>query len=349
MNWLVIMAGGAGERFWPMSRRPRPKQLLPILSGRTMLQETVARLRPLFPAARTVVVTNCAHAAEVRRQLPQVRHVIAEPVGRNTAPCIALAAATIRQRDPAAVLAVVPADAWIGDVGCYRQVMARALALAGRTETLLTIGIRPDRAHTGYGYIQLGAEFTDQGARFWKVRRFVEKPDLVTARRYVASGRYRWNAGIFVWSVTAIASAYQRHQPVLWRQIERIRDARSLRRIYPSLEKISVDYAILEKARHVVVADGDFGWDDVGDWAAIARHFPADPAGNVTRGAFAGVDATGCVTVSDQRHVIGLVGVSDLIVIHTPDATLVCPKNQSQRVRELVNRLALDRRRRSVL
>ncbi len=346
MNWLVIMGGGSGERFWPASRRKRPKQLLPIVGKRTMIQETVARLRPLFPASRVLVVTNQEQVREVRRQLPKIRNVVAEPVGRNTAPCIALAVSFIAERDPNAVMAVVPADAWIGDVTRYQETFRDALTFAANHEVLITIGIQPTMPHTGYGYVQLGERISD---RFSKANRFVEKPDRTTAEQYVASGQYRWNAGIFVWSLRAIAAAYRQHQPEMWRQIESIRDARTLKRVYPKLEKISVDYAIMEKAGNVVVANGDFAWDDVGDWAAVARHFPADGAGNVARGAIATVEAADCIAVSDEKHLIGLVGVKDLVVVHTPYATLVCHKHQSQKVRELVKQLAGQRKHRQLL
>lgn len=342
MNWAVIMAGGSGERFWPLSRRARPKQLQAIVGRRTMLQEAVARLQPVVPKSRMVVVTNAVQAREVRRQVPGVREVLAEPVGRNTAPCVAWAAAWIAQRDAQAVMAVVPADSWVGDVPKYRQVVREALALAGQEPVLITVGIAPRSPHTGYGYIEVGQSV---GGRFYRAARFVEKPDRRTAEQYVASGRYRWNAGMFVWSAAAIVAAYERYQPEMLAAIRRIGDARSLRRIYPTLTKISVDYAIMEKADNVVVADGDFPWDDVGDWAAVARHWPQDGSGNAVRGEAELVDARECVVMSQPGHVVGLVGVSGLVVVHTADATLVCRKEDTQRVRELVQRLAAERRR----
>jgi len=341
MNWLVIMAGGSGERFWPMSRRTKPKQLQPIVGKDSMIQQTVARLRPLFDPARIVVVTNRVQAPQVRRQLPGVKHVLAEPVGRNTAPCIGWAAEVIRRRDPGAVMAVVPADSWIGDVDRYRQVVRDALALAAEREVLITIGIKPTSPQTGYGYVRLGKRLNQ---RFFQAREFVEKPDLATARRYVKSGEYRWNAGMFVWSAATITAAFQQHQPAMAAQLAQIKDARSLARIYPKLEKISVDYAIMEPADNVVVANGDFPWDDVGDWPAIERHFAKDAAGNVARGAFMGVDAQGCVVVSDAGHFVGLIGVTDLVVVHTADATLVCRKQDAQRVKELVVKLGAEPR-----
>jgi mannose-1-phosphate guanylyltransferase len=335
MNWLVIMAGGVGERFWPMSRRQRPKQLLPIVSNRSMIQETLRRVKPLF-GTHVVVVTNREQAAAVKKQLPQLKHLLAEPVGRNTAPCVAWAASYIAKRDPDAVMAVVPADSYIADAERYRQVVSEALKLAKAHDVLITVGIQPASAHTGYGYIQVGEKLQ---AGFSKAKRFVEKPDHATAEKYLANGEYRWNAGMFVWSAAAIASAYRQHQPALWEEVRKIKDARTAGRIYPKLEKISVDYAIMEKAGNVVVADGDFGWDDVGDWQAVGQHIPRDAAGNAVRGEFVGVDTTGCVIVSEGKHLVGVVGMRDVVVVHTPDATLVCHKRDAQRVKEIVGKL----------
>jgi mannose-1-phosphate guanylyltransferase len=336
MNWGVVMAGGAGERFWPLSRRQRPKQLLAITGARTMIQEAVQRLAPVIPRQRVMVVTHAVQAPAVRRQLPGLKHLLAEPVGRNTAPCVALAAVRIAREDPEAVMVVVPSDSWIGDVAAYRRVVRECLALAARRDVLIAIGIKPTTPHTGYGYVQAGEKLA---GRFARAVRFVEKPDRATAERYLASGQFRWNAGMFVWSARAILAAYRRYQPAMLAAIEQITDDRSLRRIYPRLEKISVDYAIMEKADNVVVANGDFLWDDVGDWAALARHLPRDAAGNAVRGGFLGVDAANCVVLSQHKHLVGAIGVTGLVIVHTPDATLVCRREDSQRVRELVARL----------
>lgn len=352
MNWLVIMAGGAGERFWPMSRRTRPKQLLALTDKTTMIQQTVARLGPLFDNDRIMVVTSQAPAPLLRRQLPQLKkqNIVVEPVGRNTAPCVALAAALIQKQDPKAVMAVVPADSWVGNVRRYQQVVRDSLKLAGREDVLITIGIKPSFPHTGYGYIQLG---TPHGKGFWNVRQFVEKPTLAKAKRFFASGQYRWNAGMFVWSTQAVTNAFRQFRPDLLVACERIAAARSLNRAlaveYPKLEKISVDYAIMEKAGNVVVANGNFPWDDVGDWPALARHVQPDDHSNAVRGAFAGIDATGCIVVGNDRHLIGAIGVRDLVIVHTDDATLVCRKQDAQRVRDLVNRIAALRAWRGVL
>ena len=343
MNWAVIMAGGYGERFWPMSRRNRPKQLLPIVGNKTMIQQTVDRLRPLIADARIVVVTNREQAPLVRKQLPRVKHVIAEPMGRNTAPCIALATAMIARLDPNAVIAVVPADSWIGDVNKYRRVVRESLALAAKQDVLITIGIQPTSPHTGYGYIQVG---TPLQRRFFNAKRFVEKPDLARAKQFLATGKYRWNAGMFVWSARTIGRAFEKLQPAMAKSCARLAATRlkNFAREYKRLEKISVDYAIMEKADNVVVANGDFPWDDVGDWPAIGRHYEKDSAGNVGRGEFVGIDANNCIVMGDKQHLVAAVGVRDLVIVHTPDATLVCQKSEAQKVRELVKKLAAEKK-----
>ncbi|HUJ11704.1 MAG TPA: mannose-1-phosphate guanylyltransferase [Verrucomicrobiae bacterium] len=352
MNWAVIMAGGYGERFWPMSRRKRPKQLLPIIGDKTMIQQTVDRLRPMIPAARMVVVTNREQAKLVRQQLPRVKHVIAEPMGRNTAPCIALATAVIARLDPSAVIVVVPADSWVGDVEKYRRVVHESLALAAQQDVLITIGLRPTSPHTGYGYIRFKrGGFARGKVRFRDVERFVEKPDFKTAKRFFEKGEYLWNAGMFVWHVRSIWKAFEKLQPVMAKSCARLA-ATKLKNFageYQRLEKISVDYAIMEKADNVVVANGEFPWDDLGDWAAIGRHYAKDAAGNVSRGEFVGLDSIDCIVVGNQKHLAVTVGVRDLVIVHTPDATLVCHKKAAQKVRELVKKLASKQKYRKLL
>ncbi|MGD0649759.1 MAG: mannose-1-phosphate guanylyltransferase [Verrucomicrobiia bacterium] len=352
VNWAVIMAGGYGERFWPMSRRKKPKQLLPIVGDRTMIQQTVARLETIVDYSRMMVVTNREQAPVVHKQLPRVKNVVAEPIGRNTAPCIGLAAAIIGKHDPDAVMVVLPADSYIRDVRRYRQVVSDALDLAGRENVLVTIGIQPTFPHTGFGYIELGEELAaGTPTQFWKAHRFVEKPDLKTAKEFFASGGYRWNAGMFVWSLRAIAEAFREHQPETWASCERIRGAvatksfgRVLAREYRRMKRISIDYAIMERADNVVVANGDFDWDDVGDWPAVGRHFAKDANGNVARGEFVGLNASNCVVVSTDKHLVAAVGANDLVIVHTADATLVCHKNEAQKVRDLVKKLAEEKK-----
>ena len=357
MNWAVVMAGGYGERFWPRSRRKQPKQLLPIVGDKTMIQQTVERVRPLVSDARIVVVTNQEQAALVRKQLPRVKHIIAEPMGRNTAPAIGVATAVIGKQDPNAVMAVLPADSYIKDTEGYRRVVGDALKLAAARDVLVTIGIKPTGPQTGYGYIQVGEELSNKSAtKFWKARRFVEKPDRKTAEEFVSSGDYRWNAGMFVWAYRAVAEAFRQYQPVLWDACERIQKsagtktfARVLAREYPKMEKIAVDYAIMEKAKNVIVANGDFDWDDVGDWPAIGRHYEKDAGGNVARGEFVEIDSANCIVLSDKKHLVATVGVRDLVIVHTDDATLICHKDQAQKVRDVVKKLAAEKKYKRLL
>jgi mannose-1-phosphate guanylyltransferase len=314
-----------------------------------MIQDAAERLRPLVPPSRVMVVTNAVQAPQVRKQLPRVKHVIAEPMGRNTAPCIALATAMIARLDPNAAIAVVPADSWIGDVEKYRRAVAESLALAAQQDVLITIGIQPTSPHTGYGYVQVGEPLE---GRFFKAKRFVEKPDLAHAKEFLATGEYRWNAGMFVWSARAVWRAFEKFQPAMAEGCARLAATKlkNFAREYERLEKISVDYAIMEKADNVVVATGDFPWDDVGDWPAIEHHNPKDAAGNVVRAEFVSLGASNCVVVgSDKEHVITAVGVRDLVIVHTPDATLICHKNEAQKVRELVKKLAADHKYKNLL
>lgn len=353
MNWAVIMAGGVGERFWPMSRRKRPKQLLSVVGKRTLIQQTVARLKGVVAPSRMVVVTTADQVPLVRKQLPNVKHIIAEPVGRNTAPCVGLAAAIIGKHDPNAVMVVVPADSYIPDVEQYRRVVGDALEYAGREKVLITIGIQPTSPHTGYGYVQLGGAVA---GRISRAKRFVEKPDRATAEQFLASGDYLWNAGMFVWSVGAINEALTQFQPDIaagCRQIQAAvgtkNFARVLKREFGKMTKISIDYAVMEKAGNVVVAKGDFAWDDVGDWAAIERHHDKDAAGNVASGEFVGVDSRNCIVVNDSGKIITAVGVSDLVIVQTGDATMICRKGDSQRVREIVKQLGAQPKYRKLL
>src|ERR1017187_10516241 len=254
-------------------------------------------------------------------------------------------------------MAVLPADSYIKDTDGYRRVVGDALKLAAAQDVLVTIGIKPTGPQTGYGYIQVGEElFIKSATKFWKARRFVEKPDRKTAEEFVNSGDYRWNAGMFVWSYRAVAEAFRQYQPVLWDACGRIQKsagtksfAHVLAREYPKMEKIAIDYAIMEKARNVVVANGDFDWDDVGDWPAIGRHYEKDAGGNVARGEFVEIDSANCIVLSDKKNLVAAVGVRDLVIVHTADATLVCHKNDAQKVREIAKKLATEKKYKRLL
>ncbi len=359
-RYVVIMAGGKGERFWPQSRLARPKQLLPIVGESPMLTQTVERLPSLVPYANILVITNREQRAAVLESCPMLppENVVAEPVGRDTAAAVGLAALLVGRRDPGATLAMLPADHVIHDRAAFCDVLAAAFEVAEAAPRLVTLGIAPTEPATGFGYIQKGDVATrTRGRDVWAVRRFVEKPDLETAQSYLASGDYLWNAGMFVWTVPAIRAAISAHVPGLASGLATIerdlaggRDVDdSLAEHFPTLKKISVDYAVMEKADNVFTLAATFDWDDVGAWPAIAKHLEADAEGNVGRGARLIEGGARNIVVSSGDHLVALVGVDDLVVVHTADATLVCPKAQAQRVKDVVTRLGRDARWKSLL
>ncbi|HEX5420564.1 MAG TPA: mannose-1-phosphate guanylyltransferase [Gammaproteobacteria bacterium] len=358
-RYAVIMAGGRGERFWPLSREKTPKQLLKLLGARSFLQQAVERVLPLVPAGNVFVITTEAQAGEVRNQLPELpaENIVAEPMGRDTCAAVTLGAALVGARSAAGVMAVLPADHVIPDRAGFRRVLGDAFEAAAAGNTIVTIGIEPTEPATGYGYIRLGERLpaADAGAEtvFHRAERFVEKPPLAAAAEYLASGRYRWNAGMFVWSFETIGLGLREHCPEMFAACERWAAAARggealaarLARDYPALRKISVDYALMEHARNVVVADGAFAWDDLGSWTALARHLPSDADGNCAVGDFVHVDGGGNLIFDARtrgRTPIALVGVRDMIIVQTDDAVLLAAKSEAQKVKDLVRRLAQD-------
>ena len=350
-RYAVIMAGGRGERFWPESRTARPKQLLPIVGEKAMLAQTVERLEGLVESSAVFVITNAEQRDAVLEICPGLdpAKVIGEPVGRDTAAAVALATVLVRREDPQATFAMLPADAVIQDAAGLRATLESAFQAAEAESVLATIGITASFPATGYGYIQQGGKLGDfAGREVFKVRRFVEKPDSATARSYLDVGDYFWNAGMFVWSVASIVAELEKSAPSLWAALQSI-DAELaaggeinsiLARRYPGLEKISVDYAIIEKAANVVMVESGFDWDDVGEWTAVARHFPADAEGNVVRGSAELAEASrNIVYCRDDEHLVALLGVEDLIVVKTADATLICHKDKAQEIKALVKRI----------
>lgn len=343
-HYAIIMAGGGGERFWPMSRLRRPKQLLALVTNRTLIEETVDRIAPLFSLKNILIITNVNQAPQIRALLPAIprENVIAEPMRRDTAAAVALGAAIVGKRNPDAVMAVLPADHVIKEPTRYRRVLADCLTVAAQEPVLVTIGIKPGEPNTGYGYIEVGRRLA---AQFHYAKRFVEKPDLATAKKYVASGRYRWNAGMFVWSYRTIWSAMQKHMRKLTSRmaafapaIDTRRFEGALRRLYPKLPRISIDFGLMEKASNVVVANGAFDWDDVGSWVALERHLPRGKEGNVERGKVVSLRCKDNIIIGD-KHLIATLGVRDLIVVQTDDAILVCHRHEAQKIKELVSAL----------
>ena len=357
----VILAGGRGTRFWPRSRTRTPKQLLNIAGKQTMIQQTVERLSPLFPAAKVWVVTNGEQAAEVRRQLPKVsaRHILAEPVGRNTSAAIGLAAVhLLRAATPDALMAVLPADHVITQAARYRQIVRAALNVAARPGALVCLGIPPTRPDTGFGYIEsVPHPERVSGESVFAVRRFTEKPPLARARRYVASKRYLWNAGMFFWRVSTFLALLERLLPKTHAALLRLADTigtprydAALRRTYPQLENISVDYAILEPASRdrrrspVFVLPAAIGWSDIGSWAAVYELLAAKPGENVSHGQLFAHDATGNFLWSPNK-LVAAVGITDMVVVDTPDALLICPRARAQDVGRVVQWLEKQQHR----
>ena len=359
----VILAGGRGTRFWPRSRTRTPKQLLNIVGRNTMLEQTAARLAPLFPASRQWVVTNSEQAAAVRRQLPRVAasHILAEPIGRNTAAATGLAAAHLLHsgmgKENDALMAILPADHFIAQPARYLKIVRAALHVAHAAGSLVVLGIPPSRPETGYGYIERArAKSLDAGSvSVFPVRRFTEKPALARARKYVFSGRYFWNAGMFFWRVSTFLGNLEKFLPKTHDALMRLageigtsRYTRTLARVYPKLENISVDYAILEPATRraaapsVFVLPAEVGWSDIGSWAAVYELLARKAGENGSAGRFVALDAHGNFFWSPKKFVAA-VGIRDLVVVETEDALLLCPRDRAQDAGKVVKWLETEK------
>jgi mannose-1-phosphate guanylyltransferase len=342
--YAVILAGGSGTRFWPQSRKSRPKQLLTIVGNKTMIRATVERILPEIPFDRVLVLAGVSCADAIRDELPELPadRVVAEPYGRNTAPCIALAAYKLAKRDPNAVMAVLPADHIIGKDAVFRNAVRLAYDVALRGDHLVTFGIVPDRPETGYGYIERGeAAFFLGHSTVFQVKNFVEKPDRAKAKEYLESGAFFWNSGMFLWKVGAIIKAFEDHLPQVSGVMEKYLsvlntedEPNALEEIYSSLESVSIDYGIMEKAAGVLVIPLDCGWNDVGTWSSLHGVWGDDSEGNAVEGHALCLNSNGCI-VSSPHKLATLIGVEDLIVVDTPDALLVCRKTNAQDVRKL--------------
>jgi len=345
-RYAVILAGGRGTRFWPRSRKRKAKQVLPFLGDKTLIQQTLVRLRPLFPPEKVWVLTNEHLRQEIIRQLPEVpkRQILAEPAQRNTAPCIGLAARLLRDQDPDAVMAVFPADHVIGKPARFLR-LVRAALRAAEKDRLVVLGIQPRWAETGYGYIEFPEGAAPGDVNPLPVRQFREKPDQATAERYVAAGHFFWNAGMFFWRADVLLDALRRHLPktaTLLEGLPRLHSSRfkeALGETYPLAENISIDYAVLEKAAGVVgLAADDIGWNDVGSWNAVYELHQGDEAGNVARTNAIFAQSSGNY-VEAPGKLAALIGVHDLVIVDTPDALLVTDRSRAQDVSDLVKTL----------
>lgn len=344
MLHAVVMAGGSGTRFWPASRQSLPKQFLKIGSDRTLLQETVRRCEPLIPVERQWVVTGASLAAETARQLPQLSadQLIIEPCARNTAPCIALAAVHLLQVDADAVMLVVPADHVIQPSADFRAAVERAVQFVEQSPaSLLLFGVRPTYPATGFGYLQRGAVLPDAGG-VAKVAHFREKPSVEVAAQYLEAGNYFWNCGIFVWKAATILQALAAATPEWEPLIQRLQQAagtpgwkQTLAEVFPQMPATSIDYAVLEKADTIFMQPADFGWDDVGSWGALSRLIAPDSCRNTVQGLHVGLETRDCILRTTESHLLATVGVENLIVVHTPQITLVASRNDEAAVKSL--------------
>lgn len=347
-SYAVIMAGGAGTRFWPLSRAKRPKQLLRLFSNKTLLEETVDRILPLIPVDRILVVCNHEYRQQILDQVPGLppENVLAEPAGRNTAPCIAWAACEIHRRQPDSVMCVLPADHYIRDAQRFRQLLEKALAAAKEQNWLITFGIIPTRAHTGYGYLRASKTIAVvENAAFFEVERFVEKPNRERAEEYLAEGSYYWNSGMFIWRTGLILEELGTWVPGILRPLQEFyasgrepRNDEAWAEFFPGLPSISIDYGVMEKSKRVSLLRGDFGWNDVGSWDALEEVIQGE-SGNVSAG-LPGLflDAKRCIT-HGEKTLVACLGVEDLVVVATGDAVLVARKDRAQQIRQLVEKL----------
>jgi mannose-1-phosphate guanylyltransferase len=356
-SFSVIIAGGKGTRFWPLSRARRPKQLLKIIGTKSLIAATAERVAPLSGSARTLVVTIADQLDAMRRELRDLpkANFLAEPQGRNTAPCIGLAALEIIRRDPEAMMVVLPADHWVRDSAAFRKTLNSAVRLAKRHDQLITIGIRPEYPETGYGYIVKGKPVTvENSARPFVVSRFTEKPSLPAARRLLRL-RALWNSGIFIWKAATVLELLARYQPAIGERLETIKRAAAgkslanpnprlralITREYKKMPNLSIDYAVMERAgseSRVLTLEADFGWSDVGSWAAVHRMRQKDRNGNAGQGRWFGLNTKNSLIHTTDRLVV-LLGMDNTVVVDTPDALLVGDLRRSQEVRDIVEEL----------
>lgn len=348
--YAVIMAGGVGSRFWPRSKEKKPKQLIRILGNNTMIQDTVKRLEGLIDNNNIFVITNRIQKLRVKEQLPQIpeENIVDEPFGKNTAACIGLASILIKRKNPEAVMITLPSDHLIKDEDEFKKCLLTAANFAYRSKGLVTIGIKPNRPETGYGYIQF--DETEIEKNIYKVLTFAEKPNLSTAIRFIESGDFLWNSGIFIWRVDSILSEIKKYLPDLYEGLEKIEMAIDsnefevqLTNIYGQLKSISIDYGVMEKSDNVFLTKADFYWNDVGNWEAVYEISEKNEDGNVIIGDVY-TEKTINSYIFSPRKFTAVIGVENLIVINTNDALLICNRNNTQDVRQVVDYLKMNKR-----
>jgi mannose-1-phosphate guanylyltransferase len=344
-RYAVIMAGGKGERFWPLSTSKHPKQLLALVGDKPLIAQAVDRLEGLIPPENIFVVTNADLVDATRKAAPLLpsENIVGEPIGRDTAAAVACGGALVKAKDKDGIFAVLTADQVMGDLEVFSATLKGGLDLAEQNDILVTIGIEPTFPSTGFGYIESGQTFeTTENVEFRKAVRFVEKPDESTATEYLSTGRFYWNSGMFIWSVSSLEKSFKAHCPEMAVLMDILtgyatdgKIVEGMDATYPELGKISVDYALMEKADNIVMACGTFAWDDVGSWPALESHFPQDGRGNTKIGQVETLNADGNIVLS-KNHLTAVIGVKDLIVVQAEGVTLVCPKDRAQDIKQMV-------------
>ncbi|QDT97001.1 mannose-1-phosphate guanylyltransferase [Gimesia aquarii] len=350
MLHTVVMAGGSGTRFWPQSRNTMPKQLLKLVGDHTMIQATTERCNHLTDDQHIWIATNRVLAEEIQNQLPKIppEQILIEPVPRNTAPCIGLAAIHLLKQDPEAIMLVASSDQIIQpESGFHSTIKLATTLIEAKPDTLVLIGVPPTHPATGYGYIQCGPPLETLKLNGYQVQEFKEKPDPQTAQRYCDEGNHLWNCGIFVWKAQAILESFARFEPEMHKHLMLISDAIQtphyedvLNQNFPAMKSESIDYAILEKSKdNVAVIQADFEWDDVGNWINLQKYYPADSDGNTIIGLHCGIDTSNNIIRTTDDHLIATIGVENFLIVHTPDATLMAPKKDESAIKKLVNLL----------
>jgi mannose-1-phosphate guanylyltransferase len=345
-SYAVIMAGGSGTRFWPLSRRKNPKQLLTMFGRDSLLEQTLKRIQPVIPSERIYVYTSELILKKIRRLLPglEAGQILGEPAGRNTAPTLGVAAIEIARRDPDGIMVVLPSDQTIAQPDVFRGILRAACRVASTPGRSVVLGLKPTRPETGFGYVRLGKpQGKVAGHEVFRVARFTEKPKLALARRYQASGRYLWNGGMFIWRAATLLENFRRFQPKMAGRLHQIEDAggvrsSAFRRLYTQFDSISIDFALMEKIPDVFALPADIGWNDVGSWAVAYELGQQDAQSNVRPASSLSLDSHRNLLVSSKKFVV-TVGVQDLVVVETDDALLVCARERSQEVGEAVKAL----------
>ncbi len=348
MVYAVILAGGKGERFWPLSRQAKPKQFLSLAGKESFLRDTFKRVRPKFGDNRIYVVTHSSYAGRVGKELPELnkKNIIGEPRAKNTAAPIGLVARLLQLKDAEAVMVTLPSDHIIKDNEKFLNTISAGIEAAQRLDCLVTIGLKPRYAATGYGYLKISSKFKAQSSKLkiYKVEKFIEKPNKIRASRFLKSKQYLWNSGIFIFKCSVILEAIRKNLPSLHRGLMKINagnisNRKALNKLYSSLGAVSIDYGVMEKAENIYAVLGDFFWDDLGSWVNIERVRRRDKAGNIVIGKHKGSDTKNSTIICEDGHLVATLGISNTIIVHTHDATLVCSKDRAEELKKIIRKL----------